>query len=350
MKSRSLWTFGALAIAIASLPALAGGQAVVKGKKVVAKKAWTPPLTPDGHPDIQGVWLSNSATPLERPEELAGRPFLTDGEVAELKKRAERLFSDTSSDYASGDNAFLAAFANVETYKAPAKSTCNALAMVTREFDNRTALIIDPPDGKIPPLTPTGQRRRAAAAAAALRPALGPEDLSNANRCITLGVPRIGGNFGSGPYSYYQIFQNRNYVVLLMEVIHEARIIPLDGRPHLPPSISQWGGDSRGRWEGKTLVVDTTNFSHQSNFMGSAENLHLVERFTRVAPDTLRYEITVDDPTIWTKPWTAMLPLRRTQDQIFEFACHEGNAVLMESMMGAARADEKAAEEAARKR
>jgi len=132
-----------------------------------------------------------------------------------------------------------------------------------------------------------------------------------------------------------------------MEVIHEARIIPLDGRPHLPPSIRQWNGDSRGRWEGKTLVVDTTNFSPQSNFMGSAENLHLVERFTRVAPDTMNYEITLDDPTTWTKPWTATIPLRRTPEDIYEFACHEGNPLVMQGMLGAARADEKAAEKPA---
>lgn len=222
--------------------------------------------------------------------------------------------------------------------------------MVEREFDNRPSLIVDPPDGKIPPLTPAAQRRQAAAAAAAQHPPAGPEDLSNAVRCITFGVPRLGGNFGAGPYSYYQIMQTPRYVVLLMEVIHEARIIPLDGRPHLPQSIRQWNGDSRGRWEGKTLVVDTTNFSPKSNFMGSAENLHLVERFTRVAPGTMNYEITLDDPTTWTKPWTAMIRLKQTRDEIYEFACHEGNPLLMLGILAAARADEKAAEEAAAKR
>jgi hypothetical protein len=304
---------------------------------VVAPSAtnWTAPSAPDGHPDLQGVWLSNGATPLERPKGLEGKPFLTDAEVAELKKRAARLFKEgnSNSDFASGDNAFLAAYANVEQYKNPNISTGGAEDMVDREFDNRTSLIVDPPDGKLPALTPAGQRRVAAAEAATKRPATRPEDLTNFIRCITFGVPRVGGNFGAGPYSYYQIFQTPGYVVLFTEMIHEARIIPLDGRPHLPQNIRQWAGDSRGRWEGKTLVVDTTNFSPKSYYMGSAENLHLVERFTRVAPDRLDYTVTVDDPTTWTKPWTAVLRLKQTQEHIYEFACHEGNYVSMVSML-----------------
>jgi hypothetical protein len=147
----------------------------------------------------------------------------------------------------------------------------------------------------------------------------------------------VGGNFGAGPYSYYQIFQTAGYVVLFTEMIHEARIIPVDGRPHLPPNIRQWAGDSRGRWEGKTLVVDTTNFSTKSYYMGSAENLHLVERFTRVAADTLNYTVTLDDPTTWTKPWTAVIRLKATQEHIYEFACHEGNYVSMVSMLSGSK-------------
>jgi hypothetical protein len=131
-----------------------------------------------------------------------------------------------------------------------------------------------------------------------------------------------------------------------MEMVHEARIIPLDGRPHLPPGIRQWNGDSRGHWEGKTLVVDTTNFSTSSNFMGSAENLHLTERFTRVSPDIIEYQLTLDDPTTWTKPWTAMIPLKQTREKIYECACHEGNEQVMVDMLAGARAEEKAAEEA----
>jgi hypothetical protein len=300
-------------------------------------------------PDLGGVYVNNDATPVERPKALEGRQFLTDAEVKELQKRADRLFKYGDNEAASGDNVFLAALSNVDHYQNPSgHSTAGTPEMTERVFDNRTALIVDPPDGKIPLMTPEGSRRQAAANHAAGRPPAGPEDTSNSNRCITFGVPRLGGNFGAGVYSYYQILQTPSYVVFFMEAIHEARIIPLDGRPHLPANIRQWTGDSRGHWEGKTLVVDTTNFSPRSNFMGSGENLHLVERFTRISPTTLKYDITVDDPTTWTKPWTASLRLTETQDAIYEFACHEGNYDVMLGMLGAARAEEKAAEEAAR--
>jgi hypothetical protein len=318
---------------------------------IAAQKAattnWTPPMTSFGQPDLQGVWLSNSATPLERPKALEGRPHLTDAEVAELKERAARLFKTGNSDYAAGDNAFLAALANVEQYKNPSISTGGSTEMIDREFDNRTSLIIDPPDGKIPPLTPEAQLKVARNDARHSHPA-GPEDITNFNRCITFGVPRLGGNFGAGPYSYYQIFQTAGYLVFLSEIVHEARIVPLDGRPHLPPGIRQWSGDSRGHWNGKTLIVDTTNFSKNSDFMGSGENLHLVEKFTRVAPDIIEYEITLDDPTTWTKPWTSMIRLKRSPQPIYEFACHEGNYQVMVGMLAGTRVEEKRAEEAKR--
>jgi hypothetical protein len=312
-----------------------------------AARAWNPSATPDGQPDLQGVWVSNSATPLERPKALEGRPSLTDAEVAELRKRADRIFKNGNSDYAGGDNAFLAAFANVDRYRNPTKSTGSSLDMVEREFDNRTSLIVEPPDGKLPAMTAAAQRRQAEAEARQRHPVF-PEDVGNALRCITFGVPRLGGNLGAGPYSYYQILQTREYVAILMEMVHEARIIPLDGRPHLPPNIRQWNGDSRGRWEGKTLVVDTTNFSPKSNYLGSAENLHLVERLTRVAPETIRYEITLDDPTTWMRPWTAMILLKQSQGKIYEFACHEGNYQIMVGMLEGARAEQNAAAEAAK--
>ena len=302
-----------------------------------ATSTWTLPRTPVGQPDLQGVWVSNSATPLERPKALEGRQFLTDEEVAELKKRADRIFKDGGSAYAAGDAVFLSALNDVNRYNG--NSTENSVEMIEREFENRTSLIADPADGRIPSLTSEAQQRRAAAAAQ--RPAAGPEDLRNDQRCITWGVPRLGGNYGAGPYSYYQIVQAREYVVFFMEVIHDARIIPLDGRPHLPQSVHQWNGDSRGRWEGNTLVVETTNFSPKSNFMGAADNLRLVERFTRVASDRINYEITLNDPTTWTRPWTAMLPLKLMQEQIYEFACHEGNYSMTGTLSGA-RAEERA--------
>src|SRR5258708_4929077 len=296
-------------------------------------KPWAAPLTPDGHPDLQGNWVNRSATPLERPKQLQGRQFLTDSEVDRMKRWAERYFRDDHNDFAAREAFFLAALANFEQYK-NANATGGSDQMIELEIDNRTSLIVDPPDGRLPPYTPAGQRRKSASDAADImqNPPAGPEDLTNYQRCITFGVPMVD----PGQYSYFQVVQTRDYVVIIMEAIHDARIIPLDGRPHLPRSIRKWSGDSLGRWEGKTLVVDTTNFSPKSNFRGSAENLHLVERFTRVAPGEIRYEVTVDDATTWIKPWTAVLRLKQTQERIYEFACHEGNFRIMEDMLSRA--------------
>jgi hypothetical protein len=345
---------GALAfvVTIASLvPVSVVGQAA-GGRAAVPKTAastWTPPRTPDGQPDLQGTWVNNSVTPLERPKALEGRQSLTDEEVAELKKRAARIFDvNGKSDLAAGDDVFLAALANPDKFTNP-NATGSPVAMIERVFDNRTSLIVDPSDGRLPAPTPQVQQKRAAAARSAQRLPAGPEDLSNPNRCITFGVPRLGGNAAS--YNpYYQIVQTSGYVVLVGEVIHDARIIPLDRRPHLAQNLRPWHGDSRGRWERDTLVVETTNFSPKSNFLGSAESLHLVERFTRVAPDTIDYEITVSDPTIWAQSWTALIRLKQTQDRMFEYACHEGNLHTVSGILGAARADEQAAEEAAKKK
>jgi hypothetical protein len=338
MSVRALVSFSALAFAITSIVPLPGSaqgtQGSAEAKQEAESKHLPASLTPDGQPDLQGNWVNNSATPLERPKEFEGRQFLTDAEVDELKARAARIFVGGNSDAANGDAVFLAALANVERYKS---ENATGLALyVDRPFDNRTSLIVDPPDGKIPPYTPEGQVRRAAGAKATnmRTPPDRPEDMTPFQRCITFGVPMPR----PGPFtSYYQIVQSPGYVVIVMEAIHDARIIPLDGRPHLPQNIRTWNGDSVGRWEGKTLVVDTTNFSAQDNFMGSAENLHLVERFTRVAPDEIRYEMTVDDPTTWTKPWTAVIRLRHTKEKIYELACHEGNFLIMQDMLTAVR-------------
>jgi len=303
--------------------------------------ASSPPLGPDGHPDLQGVWLNNSATPLERPKALEGRQSLTDGEVAELRQRADRLFKNTNADFAAGDAVFLAALADIDTFKSTT-ATGTTFEMIEREFDNRTSLIVDPPDGRIPSLTAEAQQRRAATTAMRRRPPEGPEDLNHIERCLTYGVPRLSGtNTGAGPLGYYQIVQTPSYIVLFLEAVHEARIINLDGRPHLPPSVRQWEGDSRGRWEGETLVVDTTNFSARSDYMGSSDHLHLVERLTRVAADRIDYQITVDDPTTWTKPWTAVIQLKQSAERLYEYACHEGNLEILRDIFAGARASEK---------
>jgi hypothetical protein len=314
------------ALALLAIPAAVHSQTTAKN--------WTSPRTPDGQPDLQGVWLSKSATPLERPKALEGRSLLTDEEVAELQERANRIFKEGNSDFAAGDAVFLTALANPERFKSPT-STHNSEDMIEREFDRHTSLIVDPPDGRIPRLTAEAQRRRESAAIAARREH--PEDFDNALRCIAWGVPRLGGRYGAGDLGYYQILQTPGYVVLYMETGHEARIIPLDGRPHVPGSVRQWSGDSRGRWEGQTLVIETTNFSPKSNFLGSTADLHLVERLTRVAPDTIKYEMTFTDPTTWAQAWTAEMPLKQSAEALYEYACHEGNYHILTGMLSAAR-------------
>jgi len=321
----------------------------------VSAQVWKQPLTPDGQPDLQGVWSDASITPLERPKALGDRKTLTDTEVAQLKARAERLFNNRESDFIPGDNLFLALWADADAVHNP-NATGSVLNMVPREFDNRTSLVTDPPDGRLPPVTPEGRRRQSEGLASNLttpwqfgaapstaqaprRGPRGPEDLSNALRCISWGVPKIAGNINYT--SHQQIVQGPGYVVLLSEVNHEARMIPLDGRPHLATDLRQVNGDARGHWEGNTLVVETTNFSPRSFFMGSADGLRLVERFTRTSASTMDYEVTVSDPTTWTRPWTALVRLKSTDDRLIEFACHEGNHHVVRGILGGARADEK---------
>ena len=326
--------------AVAAAAASVSSQAPAKSRSAThTTGAWTPPLAADGHPDLQGVWLNNSATPLERPKALEGRATITDEEVAELRRRADRLFKNTNADFAGGDAVFLSALANIERFTSTT-ATGSTNEMIDREFDNRTSLVVDPPDGRIPPLTDAAQQRRAALDAARRR-AEGPEDCTLVERCLTYGMPRVSGtNTGAGPLGYYQIVQAPGHVVLFLEAIHEARIVSLDGRPHLPDAVRLWQGDSRGRWEGSTLVVDTTNFSPRNNFMGSSERLHLVERLTRVAPDRIDYALTIEDPGTWTKPWTVVIRLKRSTQHLFEYACHEGNYEIVRGMFAAARARE----------
>jgi len=342
MNRRFLPLLVILAAVVAREASIAGqAPAVPAASGMRPSDAGILPVGPDGHPDLQGVWLNNSATPLERPHALEGRQLLTDDEVTALRKRADRLFKNSNADFAAGDAVYLAALADIDHFKS-ATATGTTFEMIEREFDNRTSLIVDPPDGRIPSLTAEAQRRKAAADAIRRRPPEGPEDLNHIERCLTYGVPRLSGtNTGAGPLGYYEIVQTPSYIVLFLEAVHEARIINLDGRPHLPPSVRQWEGDSRGRWEGKTLVVDTTNFSAKNNFMGSSDHLHVIERFTRVALDRIDYEITIDDATTWTKPWTAVIRLKQSAERLFEYACHEGNYEILRDIFAAARVSEK---------
>ena len=195
----------------------------------------------------------------------------------------------------------------------------------------------------MPAYTEAGQRRRAAygrARSGRGNPS-GPNEVAPGDRCITFGVPRLGGVYSAGLYGHYQIVQNRDHVLFFAESIHESRFIPTDGRPHLPPSVRSWSGDSRGHWENDTLVVDTTNFKDELNSFGVSVNFHLIERFTRVAPDEIDYEMTFDDPDTWVRPWTAMIRLKATDDKLYEFACHEGNARIMQTILTGDRVSEK---------
>ena len=305
---------------------------------LAGQRPWAVSRSDAGHPDFEGVWVNNSATPLERPAAFNGRARLTDGEVAELKRRAARIFA-TGSDFAIGDLFFQALIENPEQYKNP-QALVGIEWLDDLEIESRTSLITDPPDGRLPALRPAARQRQAAAAARqnALAEA---GSLSNVLRCITPGTPRVGGN-AAGFNGHFQIFQSRDHVVILAEMMHQARIIPVSARPRLSDRVSQWDGDSRGRWDGDTLVVESANFSSKSNFRGAAEGLRVTERFTRTAADTLVQAITVSDPTTWERPWTAEIVLKRTTTPLFEIACHEGNRRSVEGMLNAARADEKA--------
>ena len=297
---------------------------------------WVQPRMPDGRPDLQGVWLSNIATPLQRPDTLADREYLTEEEVATLRARVERIFRNGRSAFAIPESAFHAALNDVETYQA--QSTSSSIGMVEVEITSRTSLVTDPVDGRIPALTRAAQLREDAVDRG-WRFKTGPEDLNNVHRCVTTGVPRLGGNFGAGPYTFYQLVQTADYVAFVSEAFHDARIIPLDGRPHPPELVRQWNGVSRGHWEGDTLVVETRNFSRNSYFRGSAHGLQLVERFSRRDLDTLNYQMTFYDPSTWVSPWTAEIPLKLRNQPIYEFACHEGNYSIV-GMLRTARLEE----------
>src|SRR5262245_20622423 len=335
MKQRYL---AILAVAVLLVGLAATVQVPLFGQsaaKTPSGRSYTPPRTVDGQPDLQGVWANNNATPLERPKILEDRKFLNEEEVAALKKRAGELFGG-DGDAAFGDSIFEAVLSDVKKYKPTTFDTetgnYNAFWIVERDFDNRTSLITDPDNGKLPPLTPAGEKRRAVTVdVLANSPANGPEDRPLNERCITFGVPDLLAGYNS----YYRIFQTKDYVAIVTERIHDSRIIPLDGRPHVGKSIRGWMGDSRGHWEGDTLVVDTTNLSAQGLFIATTDKLRLTERFTRIGPKTIKYEATLNDPETWTKPWTLMIPLKHTDEEVYEYACHEGNSGMTGILAGA---------------
>ena len=339
MSHRFLASLGALVAMVAMIAVLA--PAPVAGQAPTAD-TWTPPRTSDGQPDLQGVWDFRTITPLERPEEHAGKEFLTDEEAATFEREtlenrdADRRDRDQSRE----------GFVNGAPVTADLARAYNQFwfdrgteVIATR----RTSLIVDPPDGRVPTMTQAAEERADARRAGRERAAYGPEDRGVSERCImgfNSGPPMNPGGYNQNVH----LFQTPDYVVILNEMVHNARIVPLDGRPHLPQDLRQWVGDSRGHWEGETLVVDTINFTDKTNFRGSGQNMHLVERFTRVDEGTLRYDYTIDDPESFEQPWSVSVPMKMAELPMFEYACHEGNYGMPSSLSGA-RAVEKAAEE-----
>ena len=328
MRQRMIHLIDALRIVgfaalLASVPAAGYAQSA-------AAESYKPGRTPDGQPDLQGIWSNAVITPLERPADLADKEFLTEEEAIEYERRRleetnmDRRPTDAAADLSNAYNDFWWDWGeNIA---------------VTR----RTSLVIHPRDGRIPALTEEGQRRSdARAERRRLHPSDGPEDRTLADRCInwrSAGPPMMPTAYNNN----FQLVQTADQVLILNEMIHDARIIPLDGRGHLQTDVRQWLGSSRGHWDGDTLVIETTNFTDQTNFRGAGENMHLTERFTRVAEDVLLYEFTVDDPDAFVESWTVQIPARKTEDLIYEYACHEGNQSMI-GILGGARAEERAA-------
>lgn len=334
LASKGIPVYAIVATLVAAA-AFAGQVPSSSAKKAPAAKTWTVPRTPDGKPDLQGIWNNATLTPLERSKEFEGKPVLSEQEAVEFEKRELRNVDGDRRD--GGADADVGRAYN-EFWRDRGRITP----------DRRTSLIVDPPDGRVPPLIPAAQKRAADRAAQNRGHEFdGPENRGLAERCIAVtnaGPPMIPANYNAN----YQIVQTPGLVVLLSEQIHDARIISTDGRPHLPENVRQLLGDSRGHWEGDTLVVETTNFTGRTSFRGSSEYMRLIERFTLTGPDMILYEFTVNDPETFTRPWTARIPMIRTHGPILEYACHEGNYGLAGSLSGA-RAEEKSAAEAAKR-
>ena len=349
MGNRFEISVNALAVvmaAVLSLPALVAAQtssgAARKADTAAAakKKNWILPRTPDGQPDLQGYWTSLSFTPMERPAKYAKREFLTDEEVAQVYKEGiQHSYEFTFND-----------LAETPVYDA----TVYALSAWQEGVapNRRTSLVVDPPDGKIPALTPEAAKvREAARKAGPNQDYANPsapvkadvaEDLNLGERCLSFGGPPIL----PGAYnSNFQIVQGAGYVMIEYEWNNETRIIPLDGRPSLSPEIHRWHGNSRGHWEGNTLVLETANFRPGATFQGAtAKTLKITEYFTRTDQNTIEYKFTIDDPSTWTKPWSAIVPLSHMDGPIFEYDCSENNNDAVNILAGA-RATEKAAAE-----
>lgn len=321
----------------------AGAARQSRVETTAAAKAWKVSRTPWGDPDLQGIWNMATATPLERPAKFGEKSVLTDEEAAEFQ---EDLASNLTRDRRDGGQ-------EVDVDRAYNEHWMDARRLQTLQ-DKRSSLIVDPPDGRLPPAPQLSPERQKAARerAAQARPFYtnlpnGPQELAFSTRCILREghdrVPYIGTIYNNTN----QIFQSPGYVIILSEMVHSARVIPLDGRPHVGPNLRQWLGNTRGRWEGETLVLETTNFRRDPGLLfGNAnpDTFGIVERFTRLGPDVLKYEFRVSDPDTWTRPWTAMVSWVRTEDQLFEYTCHEDNYDMAHFLAGARAREAKGGE------
>ncbi len=343
IASVAMLSAAVIILGVVSRPA--AGQALAPAVKADAK-AYTPPRTPDGQPDLQGVWTNNSVTPLERPKGLGAKEFYTEDEIANLQKAEHDRLVKNEQDGLPAANHSGVEGAEAEDVHYDFSQFGLDRAQAKMVWNRRTSLIVGP-EGVIPPRTPEARQRAAARAAANKGHEFdGPENRPLGARCVArnnVGPPLLPTAYNSN----LQIVQGAGYVTIETEMIHDTRVIPLDGHPHLNKNVRQWYGDSRGRWEGNTLVIDTTNFSDLNPFPG-AQNLHVTERLTRVADDTILYQFTVEDPGMWTKPWSGELPITKISGQLYEYACNEANYGLENTLRGARVAEAEAAQKAAK--
>ena len=332
----------AVSVLLKLTPTVAAQAPTARAQAATAAKTGAAPRTPWGDPDLQGTWDNTSETAFERPARFAGRAELTDDEVTQLEGQASAARSAPDRGPRPGDTGFY----STRVWNEPGT------------LSRQTSLVVDPPDGKLPPLTPEGEAARKARLRGGQFRDRGFdswEDLHLWERCLSKGgLPN--NMFPRGYNNNTQIVQTPGYVGLLHEMIHEVRIIPLDGRQHLPENVRQWMGDGRGHWEGDTLVVDTTNLDDRVSALqpwadytsrgGSGRKMHLVERFTRVDSNTISYRVTVDDPLMYTKPWTVAMPMVRSTEPVYEYACHEANYTMQAVLEGEQRLREQEAEAA----
>jgi hypothetical protein len=312
----------------------AGPKAIIVANGTTPAKPYVVGKTPDGQPDLQGYWTNNTITPLQRPNGVTKAVYTKEEFLEAAKKQGERDEAQTTPGTVADVHYDFTQFGLDKS-----QTVINP--------DLRTSLITDPANGKIPPITAEGQKRVAAKAAERPKPAQQYDQVQNipiGSRCIYQGAgpPMLPPGYNPG----YQIVQGAGYVMILIEAGHEVRVIPTDGRPHAPAGVTSWLGDSRGHWEGNTLVVETTNFNGRVAFQNSSENLKVTERFTRTSEDAIKYEFTINDPSTWETPWSAMVPFAKMDGPIFEHACNEGNYGIRNTLAGV-RAEEKRAAEAA---